>query len=62
MTWLLILIFTVDGQSARYSAGIMATEDTCLVAGAGSVLLLEAGTPGLTVHFTCLPDVVPPTS
>lgn len=62
MTWLLILSFTFGGQTSVYTAGIMATEDACLIAGAGSVPLLEAGTPGLTVQFTCLQAGEPPTS
>lgn len=62
MTWILILSFTFQGQTSVYTAGIMATEQACIVAGAGSVPLLEAGTPGMTVAFACVRSVMPLTS
>ncbi len=55
MNWLLIILFAADGQTGEQRAGHMADQNTCLVAGAGIELILEAANPGVDVAFLCLP-------
>lgn len=57
MSWVLVLTFTFQGQSGDVPAGLMVDQNTCIVAGKGMELVLEATNPGLDVGWTCLPPV-----
>jgi hypothetical protein len=57
MEWLLILTFTLHGQTESLHTGLMVDERACIIAGAGMVLVLEAANPGLTVAYACAPEV-----
>lgn len=59
MKTLLILHFLMATPGApptvtNHPAGLMADHNTCTVAGAGMVIILEAANPGLTVAFSCV--------
>lgn len=54
MSWLLVLTFTVQGQSGNVPAGLMVDQNTCIVAGKGMELVLEHANPGLDVSWTCV--------
>lgn len=53
MKWLLIIIFTANGESLSYEAGHMVDGNTCVVAGQGSVMLLELTNPGIEATDIC---------
>ena len=57
MEWLLILTFTLSGQTETQPVGVMRDEQVCLIAGAGMAAILEQANPGLTVAVLCLPEV-----
>lgn len=57
MSWLLILTFTAQGQSGDVPIGLMVDRDSCIVAGKGMELIIEAANPGLDIAWTCLPPM-----
>lgn len=57
MSWLLVLTFTFHGQSGGVPIGLMVDQNSCIVAGKGMELVLEATNPGLDISWTCLAPV-----
>lgn len=57
MTWLLILTFTFRDQSGDVPVGMLVDQETCIVAGKGMELVLEATNPGLDISWTCVAPV-----
>jgi hypothetical protein len=52
---LLILTLTFPGaQPQSLPVGLMVNDEACQVAGVGMAAVLEAGTPGMVVDWTCL--------
>jgi len=54
MTWLLIITVSIGGNTSDTPAGIMATEDLCIMAGIGIEVITEGATPGAVVQWTCV--------
>lgn len=54
MTWLLILTFTMHGQSRDVPVGMLFDQNTCIVAAQGMEVVLEAANPDLDVSWTCV--------
>lgn len=57
MSWLLILTFTVQGQSSEMPVALLVDQNSCIIAGRGFEMLLEEANPGLDINWTCLPPV-----
>ena len=53
MTMLLILVFTINGQSSQAPMGVMLDHDACVIAGEGMAVIIEAANPGLSVEWSC---------
>ena len=54
MTWLLIITITIGGNTSHTPAGIMETEDLCIMAGIGIEVITEGANPGAVVQWTCI--------
>lgn len=50
MTWLLIIAVSIGSNTSHTPAGIMETEDLCIMAGIG----IEVITEGAVVQWTCI--------
>lgn len=57
MSWLLVITFTIQGQGGDVPVGLLVDENTCIVAGKGMELMLEAANPGLDVNWICVAPV-----
>lgn len=54
MSWLLVLIITVNGQSQAVRWALTPDQETCIITGGGVASFMEAHDPRLTVRFTCI--------
>lgn len=53
MKWLLVLHFIAPGYERSLPAGLLLTEDLCIVAGKGMSAWLEMANPGLHMTWAC---------
>lgn len=57
MTWLVVLIITLNDQSQAVRWAMTPDLQTCIITGGGVASFMEAHDPRLTVRFTCRREV-----
>lgn len=53
MTWLLTIIYILNGQPVEYPTGLMRDAVSCQLAGLSMTRAMAMGTPGLVVGWRC---------